>query len=138
LEQRVFELRLSSTLEGPENEPTELQVEVLHDGEWEPLDLNVKTRGFLIFVYSAFICQHMYLRVNAAERGLLLDSVDGQYKMVASDDWFIQEIHAHFQATLRSGQANDDDVEFIVERMKLCPVSRNLKENITDTRLTFV
>lgn len=138
MDQRVFELRLSGTLSGPENEPQDLQVEARHDGAWEPLDLNLKTRGFLIFVYAAFICQHMYLRVNAAERGLLLAHVNGTFKMITSEDWFIQEIHADFEATLRSGQASDGDVAFIVERMKTCPVSRNLKEPPTDTRVTFV
>ncbi|MDH3281925.1 MAG: hypothetical protein OEQ18_12480 [Gammaproteobacteria bacterium] len=138
MEQRVFELRLSSTLAGPENEPAYLHVEVLHDGTWEPLHLNVKTRGFLIFVNAAFICQHMYLRVNAAERGLLLDAVDGEFTMITSEDWLIRDIHASFQATLRSGHATEADIAFIVERMKACPVSRNLKEPPTDTRLNFI
>jgi hypothetical protein len=136
--QRTFELRLSSLHESPDKAIKTLDVEVLADGEWESFDLNISSRGFLIFVYSVFICQHMHLHSNAAELGLALDTVTGRYKMTTSEDWIIHDIHASFDAVLRSGSATADDVAYIVDRMKNCPVSRNLKETAKDTQLQFV
>ena len=40
-------------------------------------DLNSGSAGFLIFVYAVLNCQHMYMRLNCAERGLLLDTAEG-------------------------------------------------------------
>ncbi len=136
--QRTFELRLSSLHDIPENTLKKLEVQVLADGEWEPLDLNLETRGFLIFVYSVFICQHMYLHSNATELGMALDTVTGRFKLTTSEDWFVHEIHASFDVALHSGQATADDVAYIVERMKNCPVSRNLTNTAKHTQLQFV
>ncbi len=135
--QRIFELRLSSLHETPENTMTKLAVQVLVDGEWEPLDLNLETRGFLIFVYSVFICQHMYLHSNATELGLVLDTVTGRFNLITSEDWFVDEIHASFDVALRLRQATANDVAYIVDRMKNCPVSRNLKDTAKHTQLQF-
>jgi hypothetical protein len=134
----TFELRLSSSHQTPDNTLKELEVEVFADGEWGPLDLNLETRGFLIFVYSVFICQHMYLHSNATERGLALDTVTGRFKLTTSEDWFVHEIHASFDVALRAGQATADDVAYIVDRMKNCPVSRNLTDAAKHTQLQFV
>jgi hypothetical protein len=136
--ERTFELRLSSTHEAPDNGLKALQVEVLTEGGWEALDLNLNTRGFLIFVYSVFICQHMYLHSNATELGLALDTVHGKFRLTTSEDWFVREIDASFDVGLRSGRATGDQVAFIIDRMKNCPVSRNLKETAKHTQLQFV
>ncbi len=136
--QRTFELGLASLYGSPENTLKKLEVQVFADGKWEPLNLKLKTRGFLIFVYSVFICQHMYLHSNATELGLALDTVTGRFNLTTSQDWFVDEIHASFDVALRSGRATADDVAYIVERMKNCPVSRNLKDAAKDTKLQFV
>ncbi len=136
--QRTFELRLSSIHETHENTLIKLDVEVLADGVWETLDLTLKTRGFLIFVYSVFICQHMYLHSNATEFGLAIDRVTGRCKLTTSEDWFVHEIHTSFDVALRSGTVATDDVACIVERMKNCPVSRNLKDTVKHTQVQFV
>lgn len=135
--QRTFELRLSSVHEPPENKLKKLEVDVLVDGEWKPLDLNLNTRGFLIFVYSVFICQHMYLHSNATELGLVLNTVTGRFRMTTSEDWIVHEIQASFDVALSSGQATADNVAYIVERTRNCPVSRNLKDAVKDTQVHF-
>ncbi len=135
---RTFELRLASRHGLPENTVTDLEVRVLVDGQWEPLDLHLQTRGFLIFVYSVFICQHMYLHRNAGERNLVLDTVTGGFKLTASEDWLVEKVQARFEAALTSGTATAEDVAYIVERMKNCPVSRNLTHTVKDTTLKFV
>ena len=48
----------------------DLDVEHMAGGQWEAFDLGVTSPGFEIFVYAVFACQHMYMRVNCAERGL--------------------------------------------------------------------
>lgn len=136
--ERTFELRVSSIHEAPDNAPTALQVDVLTDGGWEPLDLNLKTRGFLLFVCSVFICQHMYLHSNAAELGLALDSVRGRLKLITSEDWFVRELDASFDVALRSGRATGDQVAYIIDHMKNCPVFGNLKDTVKHTQLQFV
>ena len=124
---RSFQMRLSCRYTEPENASTDLEVEVLADGQWQNFDLNCETAGFLVFVYAILSCQHLYLRTNAAERGLLLGSARGAIELVASEDWDVQKLHIGFDVKLQSGRPSGDDVNYIVERMKQCPVSRNLK-----------
>lgn len=122
-----FNLRLSCRYEGDDNKVAGLSVEVLKDSEWETFDLNVSTAGFLIFVYTMFTCQHTYMRTNAAERGLLLESAVGSIDIGAGDEWLLERSHVRFEAQLRSGIPTSDDVDFIVNRMQQCPVSKNVK-----------
>lgn len=134
----IIQLRLTSIHVGSDNEIANLDVQVFANDAWNVLDLNIETPGFLIFVYSAFICQHMYLRTNAAELGLELDSITGQFEMMTTEDWYIQDMHASFQVKLRSGQAMANEIRHIVERMKNCPVSRNLKDVAKHTELQII
>ncbi len=137
LEQRVFELRLSSKHDGPDNAVTDLNVELLTAEGWEPFELNVHTLGFLIFVYSAFSCQHLYLYKNAAERSLALASLAGSIRLTAGEDWMVHDIEVGFTGTLCAGEATADDIAFIIERMKNCPVSRNLTQAAKHTEVIF-
>ena len=125
--ERSFHMRLFCRYAEAENAVTDLKVDVLTDGQWENLDLHPETAGFLVFVYAIFSCQHLYLRTNCAERGLLLDSAEGAIELVASEDWEVQKLHVNFDISLKSGHPSGDDVSYIIERMKQCPVSRNLK-----------
>jgi hypothetical protein len=124
---RNFQMRLSCRYTEPENAVADLEVEVLADGQWESFNLNCETAGFLVFVYAILSCQHLYLRTNAAERGLLLESAQGAIELIASEDWEVQKLRIGFDVKLQSGRASGDDVSYIVARMKQCPVSRNLK-----------
>ena len=53
----------------------------------------------------------------------------------AGSDWNMETLQVHFSGQLGSGQASPDDVDYIVARMKQCPVSRNLRE-IPDSEAT--
>jgi hypothetical protein len=127
MNERRFRLRLSCRYEDPDNSIADLKVEVLASERWEALDLGLRTPGFLMLVYTILTCQHTYLRTNCAEKGIGLHSASGSVDLVADEDWFIQKLHIHFDARLRSGSPTRQEVDYIVERMMQCPVSKNLK-----------
>ncbi|MGB5541263.1 MAG: hypothetical protein WBO37_14340 [Gammaproteobacteria bacterium] len=137
MSERNFRMRMQCSYEGDTNAIAELVVEHEVEGQWQPLELGLRAPGFDIFVYAVFTCQHLYFRVNCAERGLLLNSAGGSIVIGAGADWNMETLQVHFSGQLRSGQASRDDIEFIVARMKQCPVSRNLRE-IPDTRSTVI
>ncbi len=126
MSERVFEMRLQCAYTRPDNTVTDLQVQLLVEGEWKPLALNKGTAGFLIFTYAVFTCQHLYMRTNCAERGLLLNSATGAIRLVADEAWRMQRLHVSFDAVLESGRPDADDIEYITGRMGQCPVSKNL------------
>ena len=125
-----FHLRLNCTYESSENKVAVLDVEVATEAGWQPLELNEASPGFLIYVYSLFTCQHTYLRLNAGENGLIIDSAEGDLKLQASEDWHLESIDVAFQVKLKSGVVTDEKTALIIERMKQCPVSINLPANV--------
>ncbi|MCP4409626.1 MAG: hypothetical protein GY807_18125 [Gammaproteobacteria bacterium] len=138
MNERSFQMQLVSHYEGTENTVTNLNIEVLEDGQWEDFDLNSRSPGFVIFVYAVFTCQHLYLRTNAAERGLLMDHAIGSIHMVTTEDWDLRRLHVRFDVTLVSGRASSDETNHIIGRMKQCPVSRNIRDIAEDkTELRF-
>ncbi len=138
MSKHIFHLRMNATYETSENTIGSLQVEVLDDNEWSTLELDIKTPGFLIYAYSVFTCQHLYLRTNATERGLVFINSEGEILVQASDDWFLQKIDVKFEVKLASGDPNKDNLDYIISRMKQCPVSKNLPQGIDiDTRVEF-
>ena len=137
LSERNFSMRMQCTYEGETNSIARLDVEHRVEDEWRPLALGLTAPGFDIFVYAVFTCQHMYFRTNCAERGLVLNSADGGIVIGADADWNMETLQVQFAGRLGSGQASQDDIDYIVARMKQCPVSRNLRE-IPDTRSTVI
>ncbi len=129
-------MRFACRYRDSENSVAQLNVEHLVDNEWQVFDLNAESPGFSIFVYAILNCQHLYCRTNAAERGLVFERAQGEIALAADEDWRLQKVHVDVEAQLRTGQASDDDVAFIIERMKQCPVSRNLNE-ISDAKTTL-
>lgn len=123
---RVFEMRLDCRTSGTGNDISRLDVELFEDRSWKKFDLNVETAGFLVFVYAVFACQHMHLRGGAAEHNLLIESTVGSIRLVTDPDWYLKRIRIDFQSRLRSGTPTEDGIASITERMKGCPVSRNL------------
>lgn len=121
-----FRMRLSARYADSENAIADLEVEVLTESGWEVLELDTRTAGFLLFVYTIFTCQHMYLRTNCAERGLVLDTSTGTIELIADEEWNIGKLHVAFRAVLRSGTPGPEDTAYIAGRMEQCPVSRNL------------
>ena len=134
----IFNLRLAATYESSENKVVTLEVQALSDDGWVPLDLNAMTPGFLVFVYSIFTCQHLFLRTNSTERGLVLASSMGEILVEASEDWYLAIVDVKFNVSLVSGDANKGNVDYIISRMEQCPVSKNLPNNIqTRTHVEF-
>ena len=128
MSERNFSMRLRSTYEGDKNTIAGLDVEHEVNGEWQPLDLGIASPGFDIFVYAIFACQHMYFRVNCAERGLVLDSAEGNIVIGTDQEWHMENLQVHFSGRLVSGRASPDDIDYIVSRMQQCPVSKNIRE----------
>ena len=120
-----------------ENSIDSLEVEHLDGNEWKGLELDTLTPGFLIFTYAVFTCQHMFLRANANERNLQMDTSRGSIMIDAAPDWKIEKLHVSFEATLKSGTPTQDDIDYITGRMQQCPVSKNLGE-IADTQTKLI
>ena len=125
----IFNLRLSATYESSENNVATLEVQALSEDGWEPLDLNITTPGFLVYVYSIFTCQHLFLRTNSTERDLVLASSRGEILVETSEDWHLENVDVKFDVNLVSGDAKEENIDYIISRMKQCPVSKNLPSN---------
>jgi len=106
---------------------SKLIFEHLVDQEWTVYDLANYAAGFPILLYAIFNCQHMYFRINAAERGLQLGSAKGTLEVEAGDGWEIRKLYIHFDGQLVSGIPGKDDETYILDHMTHCPVSVNLK-----------
>ena len=133
-----FHIRLVSTY-GDDNQVRQLDVEIHENEQWQPLKLDATTPGFVVFVSSIFTCQHLFLRTNSFERGLQLASASGEIRVQADSDWLLERVEVIFDATLARGTAGREDVEYIIERMKQCPVSRNLPTSASiDTSVVFI
>ena len=127
MSQHDFHLRLSCHYKDPDNTIDGLDVELLTGDGWQALDLNPLSPGFLLFVYTMFHCQHTYMRLNCAERKLMLKSAGGSIDVVASEAWVVEQLHIDFSGVLKSGSPAEGDIDYIIDRMQHCPVSMNLK-----------
>lgn len=138
MSKHIFNLRMTAAYGSADNDIDSVEVQVLDDNEWATLDLNTKTPGFLIYVYSIFTCQHMFLRNNGTERNMAYASSQGEILVETSEDWLLEKVDVRFNVNLVSGEANNDNIDYIVSRMKQCPVSKNLPQNIdTHTSIEF-
>lgn len=126
MERRKFQMRMLSKYTDSDNSVGDLEVWILEDGDWQPFDLSIMTAGFQVFVYALFTCQHMYFRLNAAERGLVMRSSEGTISLFTDNDWNLDELDVGFKGSLLEGSASEGDTAYIAERMGLCPVSKNL------------
>ncbi|MCK5663400.1 MAG: hypothetical protein KAI17_07930 [Thiotrichaceae bacterium] len=70
---RHFHLKLTCSYETEKNDIKDLAIQVLHDNEWEDLDLSIRSPGFLLYINALFSCQHLYMRANSAECDLILE-----------------------------------------------------------------
>lgn len=138
---RSYELRLVSAHGGDANELLTVDVELRRPGEaWAPLAPDAHSSPFLGLLHCAFLCQLAYLRMNSAERGLLLAVVHGRAE-VDTVDFVIRRFVVAFAIELRGGEASDADLEYLRARCLDCPVSRNLphvldKDTIVTVGLT--
>ncbi len=135
---RTFRFRLRSSHPAPERSSTNLVVEFFNDSDlWEPQQLNFTMPGFRLYLISLLLCQHFYLVGNARERHIPLEQVEADVVVTTSSDWIVTAVEGEFRilldaaASLQEQQLADAEaVAFIQERMKLCPVSRNLPEGV--------
>lgn len=138
MSQRTFQFRLRSSHAAPDRATGSLVVEFLADsGEWQPQTPSLTTPGFRLYLLSLLLCQHHYLVANAQERGIPLRQVEGTITVITSADWILERVDGDFRMTLDSGASSEEqgraDAEAIAsikERMKLCPVSRNLPASV--------
>lgn len=124
----TFKMRIQSRYRGSENDVDQVHVECYNDGDWQALDLHDQSPGFDIFMYAILSCQHLYFRLNAAERNLVMESSEGQITLLTDKHRAIESMHVSFAGRLNSGDASEETTRYIRERMSLCPVSINLKE----------
>ena len=124
---RRFRMRLGCRYAPPDNKLAELAVETFEDEAWKPFEPDLLSPGFQVFLSAAFSCQHLYFRTNCAERGLVLDSAEGELEVVTDRDWVIRRMQVRFVGRLASGTPTQEAIDYIVERMGHCPVSANLK-----------
>jgi len=132
---RKFQMRFSARYIDPDNSVDQLEVECLNNGEWQRLDLDIRSPGFQLFNYGLFSCQHLYFRLNAAERGLMLTSSKAHLTIETDTDWNIQLLHVDFTGFLKCGSPTLEAITYITERMGACPVSSNVKA-VANTKRT--
>jgi uncharacterized OsmC-like protein len=143
MNQRTFQFRLLSSHAAPDRATGSPVVEFLAEsGEWQPQNPSLTTPGFRLYLLSLLLCQHHYLVANAQERGIPLQQVEGNFTVITSADWILEKVEGDFRMMLDAGasreeqdRADSEAIAYIKERMKLCPVSRNLpqivQKNIT-------
>lgn len=127
---RNFHLRLSCGFESCKNNQTNLIVEVLTADEWKEFKPGIETPGFLLFVYALFSCQLRYLRMNCAERNIVIVSTAGELELVAGEFWDVKSVIVRFKSVLISGSPTVDDIDYFKDRMRHCPVSTNLSDKV--------
>ncbi len=137
MEERLFHLRSRARHEGPDNELVELELEIEVDGSWQPIVLQNRTPPYRAFVCTALMCQHGYLRMNATERQLVVRVATGEFWFDTAD-WLVRSIQAHFKLELAHGTATGEDLTFIAERARDCPISRNLANTYKRTTVELV
>ncbi len=124
---QTYNWRLVSEHAGDDNETLHVDCQMAREGEeFAPFALEALNSPFLNFLYCALLCQLAYLRMNAAERGLRFQRVDGELCVVA-EEFVIRELTATFTMHLVSGEPTDEDLSYIQNRCLTCPVSRNLQ-----------
>jgi uncharacterized OsmC-like protein len=127
---RHFHLRLACSYLDEKNNIDHLTLEVLKEGSWQNVALNIKSPGFFLLINGLFSCQHLYMRTNSAERNLEILTTTAELEVQTSQTWEIQQYDVSFQVKLKSGTPSADDITYIKERMKHCPVSKNLSKDV--------
>jgi hypothetical protein len=98
---------------------------------------SLTTPGFRLYLLSLLLCQHHYLVANAQECHLPLQQVEGSFTVITSSDWILEQVRGDFRihfdpsaSPQEHSRADADAIGYITERMKLCPVSRNLSTSV--------
>ena len=135
---RTFRFRLRSSHLPPQRATSNLVVELLNDaGQWEPQQLSFSTPGFRLYLIALLLCQHVYLVANAQEKRIPLERVEAEFLVTTSSDWIVAAVEGDFRIRLDPSASAEEQqladaeaIAFMQERMKLCPVSRNLPDHV--------
>lgn len=135
---RNFQFRLRSSHPAPDRAIQDLVVEFLGDSaSWEPQLLSLTMPGFRLYLISLLLCQHFYLVANAREKAIPLQQVEAYFIVTTSSDWIVASVTGDFRIRLdgaasaqERGRADADAIAYLEERMKLCPISRNLPDGV--------
>lgn len=140
VEEAVYLMTVKSEHQGADNEMTRVACELDRGkGEgFQPFVLDERGSPFLNFLHSILLCQLAYLRMNVSEVGHELETVRGRMRATAQG-FVLRELDAEFEMTMRRGLPSVEEVRFIEERCRDCPVSRNLVHvKRKDTRVRVV
>ncbi len=137
MDERLFHLRSRAVHDRESNDLLQLSLEFELDGEWQAVAIGTAMPPFRAFVCAALMCQHAYLRMNASERDLVVREARGEFWMKTAD-WFVTEVTARFQLSIEGEYPSTDDLAFISERMRDCPISRNLTGATKATTLEVI
>ena len=113
-------------------------VELLNDnGQWQSQQLSFSTPGFRIHLISLLLCQHFYLVANAQGNRIPLERVEAAFVVTTSCDWIVVAVEGDIRIRLDPAAsaeerqlADAEAIAFMQERMKLCPISRNLPKHV--------
>ena len=101
--ERTFEFRLRSSHPAPDRASEGLAVEFLTEaGAWETQQLSLTMPGFRLDLIP-------------------LQQVEADFLVTTSSDWIVASVEGDFRIRLDASASEQ-------ERMKLCPISRNLPE----------
>lgn len=130
---QTYQLRLHTSYRTNDNDIDTMHAEVYADRQWQPFEPDTLSPGFLLLVFGLFSCQQRYVKTNCAERNLVLNSSIGELQLKADTNWIIKNYHVDFKLKLKSGTPSEDDISYIRERMRHCPVSTNLSDKVIST-----
>lgn len=133
---RRIQLWVEARYKGEDNAISQLALFQKKEGGWHPFSVIETTPPFTMFVYSILACQHRQLASNAAGLRLVMSSASGGIVLRAGMDWDIRTIEVEFDVELAAVEAGKDTASRIAEKMKRCPLSRNLAGDFA-TRLYF-
>lgn len=119
MDERTFQFRLRSSHPAPDRASEGLVVEFLTEaGAWETQQLSLTMPGFRLYLIP-------------------LQQVEADFLVTTSSDWIVASVEGDFRIRLDAsaseqerGLADADAIATMQERMKLCPISRNLPESV--------
>lgn len=131
-----FQIWLEARYKGESNGVTRLALFQNREGGWQPFSLNESSPGFTLMCYSILAGQHECLRAAAADHGLVMSSASGEIVVRAGLDWRLRATRIVFDVELAAGNPDPGVVADISNRLKRCPVARNLPIDV-ETHLKF-
>ncbi len=134
---RKFKFRMAGEYTGTDNTIRELFYEYLTDNGWQAYDPENYKAGFLIFLFALFNCQHMHFRMKSAECNIQVGAVSGELDAEAKEDWTLTRLDVSINGKRIAGDPNKDDLDYIVDCMRNCPASTNLKFTNGRTEISF-